>query len=474
MLANLLKTFSSARGVGSHRRLRAVRLAIGVAAFWASHCLVLVGSLKGAPIEQRSSASAESATARRPQEVIDAIKRFQGGNTAGAFELLKTASAKYPNLAPPRVMLANLFISEHQKAQGLEQLELAVIESPNDPEAHLIFGDIAGFERRMSDAEAQYETGKALLAKFTADAGRKTALTSQCYLGLANVAKMRNQWDKAEKLLSALLEMQPNNAPAHQRMAERYVAADKPDEALKQLQAAVKAETKLPNAPSLMAQIYRQIGRGQDVEKWLIRAAEEFPRDIRGHLALGTWWLEEGSLDKAAAEFAAAEKLDAKSPEVKFGLGSVARMRHDNKKAREYFDAVLEQSPGNAAAGNQLALLLADEGGAANLQHALELATANLRSVPQSSDAESTLGWIDYKLGKSDEAERHLRAAAARGAVTRDTAYFVAKLTFDRGNREEALRFLKKAIDGKGPFAHSDDANRWLAQLTKTNEAASK
>jgi tetratricopeptide (TPR) repeat protein len=97
-----------------------------------------------------------------------------------------------------------------------------------------------------------------------------------------------------------------------------------------------------------------------------------------------------------------------------------------------------------------------------------------LRSAPQSSDAESTLGWIDYKLGKPDEAERHLRAAAARGAVTRDTAYFVAKLTFDRGNRDEALRFLKKAIDGKGPFTHADDANRWLAELSKTHEAASK
>src|SRR6266446_4622431 len=207
MLVNLFKMFLSPRGVGSRQLVRAIRLAIGIAALSASSCLVHVGRLNGAPIEQRPSASAEPATARRPQEVLDAIKRFQGGNTAGAFELLKTASAKYPNLAPPRVMLANLFISERQRAQGLEQLELAVIESPDDPEAHLIFGDIAGFDRRMSDAEAQYETGKALLAKYTADAGRKAALNSQCYLGLANVAKMRSQWDKAEKLLSTLLEM---------------------------------------------------------------------------------------------------------------------------------------------------------------------------------------------------------------------------------------------------------------------------
>jgi tetratricopeptide (TPR) repeat protein len=427
-----------------------------------------------APIEQRPQTPAEEPSARRPQEVIDAIKRFQGGNTREAFDLLKAASGKYPQLSPPRVMLANLYISEHQKAQGLEQLEMAVLESPDDPEAHLIFGDIAGFERRASDAEAQYDAGRALLAKYNADAGRKSSLTSQCYLGLANVAKMRGQWDKAEKVLSALLTMQPNNATAHQRMAERYIAADKPDEALKELQLAAKADTKWPNPPAMMAQVYRQFGRAKDVEKWLNRAVDEFPNDLRARLALGTWWLEEGDPDKASAQFTAAEKLDAKSPEVKFGLGNVARLRHDDKKARQYFEAVLEQSPGNMAAGNQLALQLADEGGKANLQHALELAAANLRNSPQSADAESTLGWINYKLGKLEDAERHLRAAAARGAITRDTAYFMAKLAYDGGKRDESLRLLRQAVEGKGAFAHADEASQWLAQLTKSKEATTK
>ncbi len=473
MLNSLQELKSAATSFQTRPPVHRTCVTVLLSAFFAV-VAVLAERARSAPIEQRAQAPAESTSPRRPQEVLDAIKRFQGGNVTEAFELLKSASAKYPNLSPPRVMLANLYISEHQKAKGLEQLEIAVVESPDDAEAHLIFGDIACFERRVSDAEEQYEAGKTLLAKYNADAGRKASLTSQCYLGLANVAKMRSQSDKVEKIVSALLTMQPNNAMAHQRMAERYVAAEKPDQAIKELQAAVKTAANWPSPPSMLAQIYQQMGRAPDVEKWLIRAAEQFPDDVRTRVALGNWWFEQGETEKAAAEFAAAEKLDANALEVKLGLGSVARLRHDTAKAREYFEAILKEFPGNFAAADQFALLLVDLGGAANLQHAFELADANWKSAPQASEAESTLGWISYKLGKFDEAQRHLRAAASRGAVNRDTAYFIARLSYDAGKHDEALRFLRQAIDGKGPFSHANDANRWLAQLTKSNEAASK
>jgi tetratricopeptide (TPR) repeat protein len=433
-----------------------------------------VGRLHSAPIERSPTTTNEPTSDKRPPEVLEAIKRFEGGNAEKAFELLKAASAKYPNLAPPRVMFANMYFSDRQKALGLEQLELAAVESPDDPEPHLIFGDIAIFEHRASDAEAQYEAGKTLLAKYSADAKRKSALLSQCQLGLANVAKLRGRWEMVQRQLARLLEAQPQNATAHERLAEALIAIGKPDDALKELQTSVKADSKLPPAPVLMAEIYRQIGKGTEVENWLRRAVKESPQDIRARLAMAKWFLDDGRLEESAAEFAAAEKIDPKSTEVKLGIGTVARYQHDYARARQNFEAVLEQAPGNFSASNQLALEMADQADQSKLRQALEIATANLRSAPQNIEAESTLGWVHYKLGDLDEAERHLRASAARGALSRDTAYFVAKLAFDRGQRDESLRLLRQAVESRGPFAHADEAARWLAERTKSSEAPKK
>src|SRR6266700_2941010 len=127
------------------RRVRAVLVAAVIVAMSG---LVCVGRLHAAPIERSPATTNEPTSDKRPPEVLEAIKRFEGGNAEKAFELLKAASVKYPNLAPPRVMFANMFFSDRQKAVGLQQLELAAIESPDDPEPHLIFGDIAIFEHR--------------------------------------------------------------------------------------------------------------------------------------------------------------------------------------------------------------------------------------------------------------------------------------------------------------------------------------
>ncbi len=434
-------------------------------------------SLRAAPIERPATPKSGGSNDTRPPEVLEAIKRFEGGDSEMAFSFLKKASEKYPSLAPPRVMLANLFISNRQKAAGLEQLELAVVESPADPEAHLIFGDIALFEGRSSDAEAQYKLGNELLANYNADAKRKVKLVAQCELGLAKVEKMRGRWDAVQKQLNHLLQAQPQNATAHRLMAEAMIAIDNPDNAVKQFQAAINSDPALPPVALLMADVYRQIGKRSEVEKWLLRGVQDAPNDLRARVAMGEWWLGEGQYEKAAAEFAASEKSAPNSIEVKLGIGTIARYQHDFAKARKYLDAVLEQSPGNFSASDQLALVLidqADKSDPSNLRRALEIAQSNLQSAPKNSEAESTLGWAFYRIGKLDEAERHLRAAIGRGTVSRDTAYYIAKLAFDRGERNESLAMLRKAVESSGPFAHADEAAQWLKQQTPRSSEAPK
>ena len=145
-------------------------------------------------------------------------------------------------------------------------------------------------------------------------------------------------------------------------MAEALIAVDKPDEALQGI-------ARRPSRPIQTSAGADADGRNLSADRQEERGARiGCAAPLRNRLKTSApvwpwakWCLDEGRLEKSAAEFAAAEKIDPKSIEVKLGLGTVARYQHDYAKARRNFEAVLEQAPGNFSASNQLALVMADQ-----------------------------------------------------------------------------------------------------------------
>ena len=304
-----------------------------------------------------------------------------------------------------------------------------------------------------------------MLKSFHGDADRKQRLTAQYYLGIAAVARGHKQWELAQKDLEKLLELQPGNATAHERLASVLFARQNPEAALAELQATVKADPRRPPVGIMMASLYRDAGDFKSTEKWLRQAVSDVPSDLRPRLALGRWLFDEGDIDGAAEQFKAAEKLDAKSPDVRLMLGTILRFRKDYAQAQRYLDALVDEFPANMAASDQLALTLADENDPAKLHRAAVLATVNLKDGPQNPEAASTLAWICYRQGKLDEADHYFALALRGGNASRDTAYFLAKFLFDRGQRDRAKQLLRQAIEGHGPFAHLDGAKSWAAEL---------
>ena len=46
---------------------------------------------------------------------------------------------------------------------------------------------------------------------------------------------------------------------------------------------------------------------------------------------------------------------------------------------------------------------------------------------PEAPEAASTYGWVLFKLGRLDDAEKWLQAAVSSGSVMPDTAYYYAR-----------------------------------------------
>jgi tetratricopeptide (TPR) repeat protein len=249
----------------------------------------------------------------RPPEIRAAIEQFEQGDAAGAFEKLKTAVVDYPHLPPARVMLANLFFSSGNMAAGRATLEQAAIESPDDPETYLIFGDLLVRERRWTEADAVYRKGEEQWTKFAGDAGRKQSLEARLVSGQAAVSEARGQWELASKLLERSSKLAPKNSATQQRLGRTYFMLKREKDAFAAFEAAAALSPNGPPAAISMAMLHQQQGDAAKGEKWIRYALERNPKKLSTQLGAAQWNWQSGRLDAAAKHAAEALALDSQS-----------------------------------------------------------------------------------------------------------------------------------------------------------------
>jgi tetratricopeptide (TPR) repeat protein len=124
-------------------------------------------------------------------------------------------------------------------------------------------------------------------------------------------------------------------------------------------------------------------------------------------------------------------------------------------------------SPANFVASNFLTLALIEQPADVKRQRALELAEIDARLYTNSGAALATAGWVYFRRGRLDDAERSLRAALAGGYGSSDTAYFLARVLADRNKPDEVKQWLTLAVKAPGAFAFRKDAQQMLDRLTK-------
>ena len=95
-------------------------------------------------------------------ELSQALKSFQARDYEQCLSRLKEAAKKYPNLPPPQLLLARLFLSSNQPGSARAALEQAAVETPEYSEIYLIFGSVAVDEGRLTDAWLHYQGTVAL------------------------------------------------------------------------------------------------------------------------------------------------------------------------------------------------------------------------------------------------------------------------------------------------------------------------
>ena len=400
-------------------------------------------------------------------EVTEAVERFKQQDFGGALDLLKKAAGQNADLPPAQIVMAQLFSQANQGNAVRVSLERAVVEAPEDPEAYVIMGDIAMAQGRVTEASLLYDKAQALLANFTKSDRRKAILDARNMSGLAAVAEARGDWETAEKRLTAWQKLDPKNAVCLQRLARARFQQRSPGDALKLLREAATLDENVLTPEAQLARFYHEFGDQKNAQIWIDGAIKVAPKDVRTRLVAAQWYLETNQLEKASKEAQEATQLDPKSLEAKLFRGVVALFLKDYKSAETYFEQAHLQSPGNFAASNNLALALIEQDDDQKRRRALEYATANARQNPRATEALSTYGWVQYKLGNVDEADRVLQGAAGTGTLSPDTAYYLAVVSAEKGRKEQAVQLLNAALNTTQPFSQRQEAQVLLDQLTR-------
>lgn len=441
-----------------------------------SRVLVAAAALAGvAPVPAAGQASVQSMIGRAVSDdthneaITSAIARFRERDIDGARVILERIRSEDPKLPPSGVMMATLWLAVNQVGPARMELDRTAAVEPNDPEAYLVLADLAFQERRVTDSAVLFDRATELTATYEGNSKRKRDFLIRCHAGRAAVDEARERWDDALVEIQQWVEIDPDSASARQRLGTVLFRLGRVAEALENFREAKKLDPSLRQPELLLASLHDQAKQPEEARALVEAAVKAAGDDVTVRINAANWFLVHGDSEAARANAAAALDIDAKNLEARITMGTIARVTRDFETAKRCFEDAHQQSPRNYPASDSLALVLAESGEKEDLQRALELAETNFAMVKDNQQlqiaAASTLGWVYYKTGRMADAERILTQIAQNNALTADSAYYVARILADKGDKAQAKRILDQVMANDPVFANRGFAEELLETL---------
>lgn len=418
------------------------------------------------PLEKAETVVDPAAEAR----VKEALSLFNNADFVGSLEILKKLYAEHADVTPPRIVTAQWFAQANLGEAVRVSLEQATEETPEDPEAYLLLGEILLRQQYLTGAELLFKAGEDKLAAYQSNPTRKKALVSSLLRNAILLAETRSRWDQMLEHIEKALKHDGENATLLRqkgvalfqlkRYADAFAAFQKADPLSKEDEAGLPAE-------AAMSQLYQLHGDKDNARKYLDEALKKYPKSKEVVLLAVRARMNDDILEEAQQ---LADELMNDNPDWMPGIklqATIALFLNDYGRAERLFQQLILATPSDDQATNGLALAQCEQGDAQRLQRALAYAQSNVQKHESNSDYWATLGWVLYKNDQLEQAAQALKQSAATGQVNAATAYYLARLALKSGKSTEAVALLEAALDSPSPFAKRRDAVKLLQELKK-------
>ena len=348
-----------------------------------------------------------------------------------ALELLETQSANQDEI-PPLLLHARLLQSLERGDEALPLLQKGISLHPDDKRLRLTYARLLVEQDRLDDAKGEFAS---LLQQFPQDDDLRFSLALVCLEAEA--------WHEAIVYLEELIERDSHVDAAHYNLARAYEALDEKDSALIEYALVGPSNDFLP-AQARQTQLLFDSQRGAEASQRLSEA-----RTVQPDYAIQLYLIESEALashNQHEQAWQVVQQALEQFPDdlnLLYTRAMLAEKRDDLDLLEQDLRFILEREPDNSMALNALGYTLADR--TTRYDEAKALIEQALQLNPQDPAILDSLGWVNYRLGNLDEAERLLRQALAR-FPDHEVAAHLGEVLWARGKQREARKVWANAL----------------------------
>lgn len=201
---------------------------------------------------------------------------------------------------------------------------------------------------------------------------------------------------------------------------------------------------KFPKDPFVNARYVEALVRTGQKQKAREHADAQLKLGTRNAISVAEAYVQAG--EHAAAIEVVKGAIAAKTDDVdlQFELGSLHERAGDPKSAEKVFLALLEKKPDHAPTLNYLGYMWAEQG--VNLERAHEMLTRAVGQEPNNGAYVDSLGWVYFRLGNLDLAEKYLTDARRLAPRDATVAEHLGDVLAKRGDMARALQEYRTAL----------------------------
>ncbi len=361
-----------------------------------------------------------------------------------ALDEIEKLVAKNPNNTRYLEILAESFINVGKDDKALETYRKIAQLDPDNPYIRISLSD---FYRKKGEDQKAFEELKLGFANPNLELKTKLQILLS-YYSINQFYDDNNE--QAFELAKILAETHPENANALAIYGDLLYRKGKTEEAYEVFSRAIEHDQSNYGIYEQLLFIQNELSKTDELEKTSSETMELFPMQPLPYLFNGFANTRKKNYDKAVKSLEAGSKLvvdnDKLLAQFYSSLGDVYHELKNDEESDAYYEKALAIIPNDPFVLNNYAyyLSLRNE----NLEKAGKMARKANDLDPENPSFQDTYGWVLYKLGMYEQAEKWIKKALDN--EEKDSAVLLehyGDVLFRLGRTDEALQYWQKAKD---------------------------